>query len=303
MNFKKVSSLTVVSTLLTLCGRAADPAPSVPPPVPGYPIGRCVQVLNVKTPEEAKPVGFEYLELALQNLLPLPDDDFAKQVARIHGIGLPVLSGYGFLPGDLRVLGTNVDNAHVDEVVRRSLARDKQFGLALVAYGNSLTASRKVPAGMSREEAYKQFVAFMKRAAVEAQRQGVTIMIEPLPHESTDLINTVSEALAFVQKVDHPNVQMLVEYSKFVQSKEDLAVIRKAAPHIRQIEIQNPNGWVYPASVNEADYASFFRALKAGGYHGGFSIHGKPGDVFVNGPKAITVLRTLAAELATKPAH
>ena len=66
---------------------------------------------------------------------------------------------------------------------------------------------------------------------------------------------------------------------------------------IRQIEIQNPNGRVYPRSVDEADYASFFRALKAGGYRGGFSVHGGPTDFFTDAPRAIDVLRRLARTL------
>jgi len=299
MSSNQLSFLAAFFLFFTV-GVPAGETSKVPPPVPGYPIGRCVQVLNVTTPEEAKQIGFEYLELALQNLLPLPDEEFAKQVARIRGIGLPVLSGYGFLPGDLKVIGTNVDNVRVDEVVRRSLSRAKQFGLGMVVYGNSLTGTRKVPPGFSRETAHKQFADFIRRAAVEAEKQEITILIQPMPRESTDLINTVAEALAFVDEVGRPNVRLLVEYSKFVQSKEDLAIIRRAAARIRQIEIQNPSGWVYPASADEADYASFFRALKQGGYRGGFSIHGRPGDVFVNGPLAITVLRTLAAEHLVK---
>jgi sugar phosphate isomerase/epimerase len=281
--------------VITLYGHADDSASVVPPPVPGFPIGRCVQVVGFTTPEEAKKVGFEYLELAMPALLTLSDEAFAKEVARLHGIGLPLVSGYGFLPGNLRVVGTNVDNAELDKAVRQGLSRAKQLGLGMVVYGNGLTGTRKVPAGFSRETARRQFLEFIRRAAIEAKKQEITILIEPLPRESTDLINTVAEALAFVEEVDHPNVQMLVEYSKFVAGNEDLTIIQRAAKHIRQVEMQNPNGWIYPASVDEADYASFFRALKRGGYHGGFSIHGKPGDVFVNGPRAIAVLRTLAA--------
>jgi sugar phosphate isomerase/epimerase len=308
MNFKLALTLPGTVCLLTTISSAAD-SPKVPPPVPGYPIGRCVQVIsppgagaitNFATPEEAKQVGFEYLELALPALLPLSDDDFAKQVARLRGIGLPLLSGYGFLPGNLKVIGPNVDPGEVDRAVRYGLSRAKQLGLSFVMYGNGLTTTRRVPAGFPRATARKQFLEFIRRAGAEAKKQGITILIEPLPPASTDLINTVAEGLEFVEKVGRPNVQLLVEYSKFVESKEDLSVIRRAAPHIRQVEIENPNGWVYPASVDEADYASFFRALKDGGYRGGFSIHGKPGNVFVTGPRAIAVLRTLAAPLAVK---
>jgi hypothetical protein len=60
------------------------------------------------------------------------------------------------------------------------------------------------------------------------------------------------------------------------------------------VEISNPNGRVYPKTPEEADYAGFFRALKAGGYRGGFSIHGAPSDFFVDAPRAIAMLRAVA---------
>ena len=69
---RQLCSATLLALLLGIgVALAAEPSASVPPPVPGYPIGRCVKVLGVTTPEEAKKVGFEYLELALQDLLPL----------------------------------------------------------------------------------------------------------------------------------------------------------------------------------------------------------------------------------------
>jgi len=299
MYMNRVSLLAAFFALLGV-GRvqAEDAALRLPSPVYGYPIGRCVEMLNTTTPEEAKKVGFEYLEIALQDLLPLSDLDFSNQVQRISDLGIPALSGYGFLPADLRVVGTNVNNAELDAAVRRSLMLARKLHLKMVIYGNGLNDTRKVPEGFSRDAARRQFLEFIHRAAVEAQNQGIMILIEPMPPESADLINTVAEGLEFLDGVGRPNVKLLVEYSKFVQSKEDLGFITAAAKRIGQIEIQNPNGWVYPASADESDYASFFRALKEGGYRGGFSVHGKPGDIFVSGPQAVTLLRTLAATFA-----
>jgi sugar phosphate isomerase/epimerase len=81
-----------------------------------------------------------------------------------------------------------------------------------------------------------------------------------------------------------------------IMGKEDMAILHDAGRHIRQVEISNPNGRVYPRDPDEADYASFFRALRRGGYRGGFSIHGRPTDFFTDAPRAIALLRRLAAE-------
>ncbi len=271
----------------------------VPPPVPGFPIGRCVLVLNITSPEDAKTAGFEYLEVNLPDLLPLSDEEFARVVARLRSIGIPLLSGYGFMPADLKIVGPGVEAARVDAALRRGLDRAKQLGLSMVVHGNVIAGSRRAPDGFPLAEARKQFVDFCRRAAREAAARGITVLIQPMGVKSTNVINTVAEGLALVEEVNSPQLQMLVDFSSLVEGQEDFAILRRAAPHIRQLEIQNPNGRVYPQRADEADYGSFLRALKAGGYQGGISIHGKPGDFFTTAPRALTMLRGLiAAELA-----
>ena len=287
--------------LLGAVRAVAVEAAAVPPPVPGFPIGRCVLVLNITSPEDAKTAGFEYLEVNLPDLLPFADAEFARVVARLKGIGIPLLSGYGFMPADLKIVGPSVDQARVDAALGRGLDRAHQLGLRMVVHGNVIAASRTSPAGFPPAEARKQFADFCRRAATEGAARGITILVQPMSPKATNVINTVAEGLAFVEELNHPNLELLVDFTSMIEGHEDFAILRRAGPHIRQIEIQNPNGRIYPQRADEADYAGFFRALKAGGYQGGFSIHGKPGDFFTTAPRALTLLRGLAAtELAAK---
>jgi hypothetical protein len=41
-------------------------------------------------------------------MLPLADAEFEKQVARIQALKIPAISGYGFLPAELKVPGARV---------------------------------------------------------------------------------------------------------------------------------------------------------------------------------------------------
>jgi sugar phosphate isomerase/epimerase len=275
-----------------ICGWVTAQTP--PLPLPNHPIGRCVRVLGVTAPEDARTAGFEYVELALQDLLPLPDAEFARIVERIHKLGLPAISGYGFMPADVMIVGPSVDWAKVDEALRHGIGRAKQLGLSMVVYGNLLNRARRAPEGFSIAEARKQLQEFGKRAAREGKKNGLTVLFEPMPPASTNTINTVAEGLALVEAVNDPHFQLLIDFGYVTQSKEDLKILHRAAKHIRQVEIQNPNGRVYPKAAEEADYASFFRALKQGGYRGGFSIHGAPTDFFVDAPRAIAMLRGVA---------
>jgi sugar phosphate isomerase/epimerase len=275
----------------------AGAASAAEAPVPGYPIGRCVRVLGVTAPEDAKKVGFEYLELALQDLLPLDDSEFDRVAKRLKVIGIPLLSGYGFLPPKLHVAGPSVDWVEVDAALRRGLGRAKQLGLQMVVFGNLNGESRRMVDGTSPERTQRMMLQFGTFAAGLAEHHGITILIEPLPARSTNAINTVAEVLRLVEAVGSERFQMLADFGYMTEGGEDLSILHRAARHIRQIEIQNPTGRVYPRSADEADYASFFRALKAGGYRGGFSVHGGPTDFFTDAPRAIDVLRRLARTL------
>ena len=163
--------------------------------VPGYPIGRCVRVLGVTAPEDAKKVGFEYLELALQDLLPLSEDEFAKTVTRIKAVGLPAISGYGFMPADVMIVGPAVDSAKVDAALRHGLDRAQRLGLSMVVYGNLLNKARRAPDGFTG--AREQLVEFGKRAAREGKQRGITVLIEPMPASATNTVNSVAEGLAW----------------------------------------------------------------------------------------------------------
>ena len=269
---------------------------TLPPPVKHHPVGRCVRVVGVTAPEDARTAGFEYLELALQDLLPLPEPEFAAVVTRLKAVGLPALSGYGFLPADLKLVGPGADPAEIDRALKHGLGRARRLGLGMVVLGNLNGKTRQVPEGFDRPQAERQFLDFARRAAVLGGQHGITVLVEPMPARATNLINTVAEGLALVRRVNHPRLQLLVDYGYLVETKEDLAILHTAAPHIRQVEIQNPNGRVYPRQADESDYAAFFQALRRGGYRGGFSVHGKPTVFFEDAPRAITLLRGLAAQ-------
>jgi sugar phosphate isomerase/epimerase len=269
-----------IPTLLLLFVAASD-----------YPIGRCVRVVGVTAPEDAAKAGFEYIELALQDMLPLPEAEFEKEVARIKALKIPAISGYGFLPAELKVVGPEVDRAKVEEALRFGLGRAQRLGLTMAVYGNLLTRGRSVPEGFAKADAWKQMVEFGKRAAAEAGRRGMTVLFEPMPARGGVLVNTVAEAAELVKAVGDEHFRLLVDYGYFTDSGESLGVLRGAARLVRQVEIQNPKGRVYPRTAEESDYAGFVRALKDGGYRGGFSVHGAPTDFWVDAPRAIEMLR------------
>jgi sugar phosphate isomerase/epimerase len=158
-----------------------------------------------------------------------------------------------------------------------------------------------VPDGFSKEEAFTQLVEFAKRVAPEAQKHGIVLAVEPLRSGETNTINTAAEGLKWVQAVDHPSFQLMVDFYHLSNEKEDPSILVTAKDHIKHFHIANPKGRVFPLSADEFDYSGFFENLRKMGFAGGISVEGKPASDFAaEAPRTIAFLRG-AVSAGVKP--
>lgn len=277
------------------------PAPDIPPPAPGLPVGWCI-LAKPEVFADAKAAGYEYVELAMQGVLPLSDEDFQKLVGQLQALNLRVLAGYNVVPRDLKLVGPEADGAKQDAHLKHVVARAAALKLTYVILnaGNSW----RIPEGTMREDAVRQLADFGRRFAETAAREGITVLVEPLRSTDSNLLTTIDEAIALVDAVKHPNFQMMVDYSFLRIQKDDVNALLKAGRRLRHVHIANPdkNPRAYPMDAAESDYAPFFAVLKQIGYRGGISVHAGTKDFAGETPRAIAFLRTQARELAASPA-
>ena len=281
----------------TLCAAAAQATNDfvLPQTVPGIPVGWCIRA-KTNVFADAKAAGFEYVELALQDVLPLTDDDFGKLAAELHRLNLPARTGYNPIPKQLMLVGTNVDQAKLDAHVHLLLSRAAALKLQYIDLNSA--ASWKVPDGFPRDKAFAQLADFCGRFANEAAKSGITILIEPMRGTDSNMITNIVEALKLVTTVNKPNFQMMVDYSFLRIQNDDLNALLAVGNHVRNVHISNPPKRTYAMNDDESDYATFFRLLKQIHYRGGLSVHGGPvTTVAEDAPKAIAFLRKHAAEV------
>lgn len=250
-------------------------------------IGYCAGLKGLET---AKAAGFDYVELGATEIAALSDADFEAALEQAKKIGIPTPNANLFLPASLRLTGAQpADPEEQLTYVRKTFARLNRLGVKILCFGSG--GARRVPEGFSKEEAFAQLVAFGKRIAPEARANGITVVIEPLRRQETNIINTTAEGLALVKAVGDPNFQLLIDFFHLASEKEDPAVILEARQHIRHLHMANPNGRVFPQQWEEYDYAPFFAMLRQIGYTGGISIEASSKDVPGEAPRAIELLR------------
>ena len=249
-------------------------------------VGFCTPLRNV---EAAKAAGFEYAELSTSEIAGLSDGDFDQAAARLRQLALPTPVTNLFLPATLKVTGPDIDREQQLAYVRKAFARLQRLGVQIVVFGSG--GARRVPDGFAKDQGFQQLVEFGKRVAPEARARGITIAIEPLRKEETNIINSAGEGLALVNAIGDPNFQLMVDFYHLASEKEDPAIIVRARDHIRHLHMANPQGRVFPRTWEEYDYAPFFAALKTIGYDKRISVEASTQDLPSDAPTAIALLR------------
>jgi hypothetical protein len=168
-------------------------------------VGFCTTLANLAA---AKAAGFDYVELGTSEIAALSDAAFDEALGRIREAGVAVPATNLFLPATLKVTGPAADRDQQMAYVKKAFARLERIGTHIVVFGSG--GARQVPEGFAKDQAFQQLVDFGRRIAPEAKAHGITVAVEPLRTQETNIINSAAEGLALVNAIADPNFQLMV---------------------------------------------------------------------------------------------
>jgi len=249
-------------------------------------VGLCSPLAGV---DAAKAAGFDYVELSTTEIAGLSDADFELAVSRIKQAGIATPAANLFLPATLKVTGPTIDRDAQNNYVNKAFDRLARLGVEIVVFGSG--GARRVPEGFPQDEAFKQLVEFGRRVAPEAQRRRITVVVEPLRKQETNIVNSAAEGLTLVQAINEPAFELMIDFFHLASEHEDPAIVLRAGAHLRHLHMANPNGRVYPLEWTEFDYAPFFANLRQAGYDKRISVEASAKNFATEAPRAITLVR------------
>ena len=250
-------------------------------------VGYCTSVKNLAA---AKAAGFDYVELATTEIAAMSDAEFETAMHTAGAVGLPTPASNLFLPASLKVTGPDVDVDRQVAYVTGAFERLARLGVDTVVFGSG--GARRVPDGFARDAAFRQLVEFGRRVGPLARARGVTVAVEPLRHEETNIVNSAAEGLDLVEAVNDAGFQLMVDFYHLASEHEDPRIIERARGHIRHLHMANPTGRVFPRTADEFDYGPFFASLRAIGYDRRISVEASTTDLQADAPRAIALLRS-----------
>ena len=252
-------------------------------------LGVCTGFENITTAAE---VGFSFVECNLSQLAAMSEAEFQALVAQAESFPVPVLRCNGFLPGEVKVTGPDVDEQAVRAYLDKALQRASAIGVKTAVFGSS--AARNVPEGWSFDAAWKQLAAFLQIAAEYAETYDVDIAIEPLRRQESNIVNLVSEAMVLAAWVDSPRVGVLADTFHVLSSCEPWTNLKNAGEKLQHVHISGPlpdmSSRIYPAPGDGNDYGSIFEVLRQMDYPGLISVEAGTEDLKKDGAACLACL-------------
>jgi len=253
------------------------------------PIGICT------SPDKVAAIapGYDYLELTVSsNLIPLePDEVYAPREPQLEELRPRIRAFNVFVPGQVKLVGEEVDWELVELYVQRALHRAANLGGDIVVFGSG--RARRVPVGYSRALAWGQLVRFLSLCADQAAIQGIVIAIEPLNRQECNIINTYTEGVQLARDVGRDQVRVLADIYHMMMEAEPLDHLEEEPDWLAHVHLADtgnlwPGSGMYPLE-------RMFAVLKEIGYRGRASVECRWGEDFTGETaKALRFLRGLA---------
>lgn len=125
--------------------------------------------------------------------------------------------------------------------------------------------------GMSPNDAVKLFTDELAGIAAHAEEGGVTILVEPLAPDQTDVVTSLSEAVAIVKQVGSPAVQTMFDVHNAVREREPHdRLIREFAGLIRHVHVNEFDG--REPGTGDYDFGGLLSTLSDVNYTGWISL-------------------------------
>ncbi|MGP9536374.1 sugar phosphate isomerase/epimerase family protein [Brachybacterium sp. AOP43-C2-M15] len=237
----------------------------------------------------ARAAGADYIEpTVLGNLLVQIADGTWQEAPAADG-WQPAPSFAVIAPAGLGLSDPAADPQHIEDhlrLVMTAAARRARPG-ATVVLGSG--AARRTPEGVDPAAARAQFARSVRLARDLAAEHDLETILEPLHCGETDQINTLAEALAFLDEHDLGEMRVVADLFHIMLEEEPLDVVREHAGRVAHAHIADTDR--RPPGQGDWPLREFLDALREGGYRGAVSIECTWQDLASEAADALAAVR------------
>jgi len=217
--------------------------------------------------EKAADMGYDGVELALKSADEINPVQLSGILSRTHMHISCISTGQVF--ADKGLMFTDPDKekrAEVTKIFKEFIDLAEEHG-QLVNIGRV----RGRIGSDGQEAAEERFIEVARELCEYAQAKKVTLILEPVNRYEINFINSVSEGVELMKKVDMPNMKLMPDV--FHMNIEDVAIgpeLERNMDFIEYIHLADSNRLA--PGQGHTDFNAIFQHLKRAGYKGWVSI-------------------------------
>ncbi|MCU1236330.1 MAG: Xylose isomerase domain protein barrel [Candidatus Solibacter sp.] len=130
---------------------------------------------------------------------------------------------------------------------------------------------RGTSGGLTREQATRNYVDGLAGVAPHAASRGVKVLVEALPKEQCDVVQTLEEAAAIVREIGSPAVQTMFDVHNAIDEAEPhAALVDRYFGVIRHVHVNELDG--RHCGTGSYDFKPVFEMLRRRNYQGWISL-------------------------------
>jgi len=223
--------------------------------------------------------GITYTEEGITNTFSprkVSEEKFRANLERIRNARVKVPVANVFFPGEIRLVGPDVNEKMVLGYVDTVMRRCREAGVGIIVLGSG--GSRKLPDNYDSTKAAHEFQGLVRKIADVARKYDRIIAMENLNHTETNFVLTLEEAVRYAKSVDHPNFRLTADIYHMLMENEGAASIEAAGDLLVHVHIAEKEERAYPGK-RSTDFTPYFTALKKIGYQGRISMESRWWDI------------------------
>lgn len=125
--------------------------------------------------------------------------------------------------------------------------------------------------GLTPREATDAYIQGLAKAAPHAESRGVTLLVEALSPDQSDVVTSLAEAVSIVNQINSPGVQTMFDVHNAIAEKASHTdLIREFFPFIKHVHVNELDG--KEPGTGDYNFAALMQCLKDLDYQGWISL-------------------------------
>ena len=172
---------------------------------------------DIEEREMLEKKGFDFIECPVAVPMNLKESEL-KEIIQDEDLNLPFYAFNCFIPGNLKICGDKVDFSALEDYVEEACQKINLLGGKIIVFGSG--GARRVPEGFSSKKAWNQIKDFLTMVNKYARKNDITIAIEPLNQDETNILNSLKESIKMAEEVNLEKIKVLVDIYRLEKENE-----------------------------------------------------------------------------------